>query len=403
MAADLTCRERPGRTTGPQQVHDMDKTGYSFEASDVLFGLADSLPNDGKTFGYVKVPYSSDVSAYGFIAVPIAIIGNGDGPTALLMAGSQGDEFEGQIALARMARTLTPDSMTGRVIIVPMANAPAAQAGRRNSPIDGLNLNRIYPGDVRGMPTAMIASYLERHLMSGADIVLDLHSGGRSMRYLPCATIIDHSDATERARRLALALAFGAPSVLINHAFGERTSTGAARRAGAVRIGAEIGGGGSMEKALVDLTFDGVMNTLAWSGIVPESFAKQSQTPADAVYDVVQERDYVYALSDGLFEPAVLLGDKVEEGDLAGLLHDPSRTLSDPVEVRFRASGTVVCLRVPALTERGDCLAHLSRDFEGRFDGELQQARSSRWLRDLYQRNRPQVRRPRSAQGEGLR
>ena len=112
--------------------------------------------------------------------------------------------------------------MTGRVIIVPMANAPAAQAGRRNSPIDGLNLNRIYPGDIRGMPTAMIASYLERHLMSEADIVLDLHSGGRSLRYLPCATFIDHSDATERARRLSLALAFGGPAILMSHAYEER-------------------------------------------------------------------------------------------------------------------------------------------------------------------------------------
>ena len=381
----------------------MDETGASFEASDVLFGLANSLPNVGKTFGYVKVPYSSDLSAYGFIALPIAIIGNGDGPTALLMAGSQGDEYEGQIALARIARTLTPESMTGRVIIVSMANAPAARAGLRNSPIDGFNLNRIYPGDVRGMPTAMIASYLERHLMSAADIVLDLHSGGRSLQLLPCATIIDHSDATERAHRLALVLAFGAPSVLISHAFEERNSSGAARRAGAVRIGAEIGGGASVEQALVDLTFDGVMNTLAWSGIVPESYAKHSQTPADAVYDVVQERDYIYALYDGLFEPAVLLGDRVEEGDLAGLLHDPSRMLNDPVEVRFGASGTVVCLRAPALSERGDCLAHLARDFQERSPGELRQARSSQWLRNLYRRNRPQVRRPRPATGEGLR
>ena len=381
----------------------MDEVGSAFEASDVLFGLADALPNDGETFGYVKVPYSSDQSAYGFIALPIAIIGNGDGPTALLMAGSQGDEYEGQIALARIARTLSPESMTGRVIIVPMANAPAAQAGRRNSPIDGFNLNRIYPGDVRGRPTAMIASYLERHLMSVADIVVDLHSGGGSMRFSPCATIIDHADATERARRLALALAFGAPSVLISHAFEERNSSGAARRAGAVRIGAEIGGGASAERALVDLTFDGVMNTLAWSGIVPESSADQRQTPADAIYDVLQERDYVYATSDGLFEPAVLLGDKVEKGDLAGLLHDPSRMLNDPVEVRFRASGTVVCARAPALSERGDCLGHLARDFQERFPGELRQARSSRWLRDLYRRNRPRIRGPRPAPSEDSR
>ena len=369
------------------------------EVRDVLFGLADQLPREGKTTGYVRVPYSSDLSAYGFIAVPIAVIGQGDGPTALLMAGSQGDEYEGQIALARIARTLTPESMTGRVVIVPMANTPAAQAGRRNSPIDGLNLHRIYPGDIRGMPTAMIASYLERHLMSEADIVLDLHSGGRSLRFLPCATFIDHSDATERARRLSLALAFGSPAILISHAYEERTASGAARRKGAVRIGTEIGGGAGVDRALVELTFRGVMNTLAWAGILPESLADHRPTPSDAIHEVVPERDYVYALSDGLFEPAVLLGDKVGKDDLAGLLHDPSRMLDEPVEVRFRSSGTVTCLRFPGLSHRGDCLAHVSSDFEERFPGELEEARGSRWLRELYRRNKSRVRSSRNARG----
>ena len=369
------------------------------EARDVVFGLADPLPREGKTTGYVRVPYSSDLSAYGFIAVPIAVVGQGDGPTALLMAGSQGDEYEGQIALARIARILTPESMTGRVIIVPMANAPAAQAGRRNSPIDGLNLHRIYPGDIRGMPTAMIASYLERHLMSEADIVLDLHSGGRSLRFLPSATFIDHSDATERARRLSLALAFGSPGILMSRAYEERTASGAARRQGAVRIGTEIGGGASVDRALVELMYRGVMNTLAWGGIVPESLADHRPTPSAAIREVVPERDYVYALSDGLFEPAVLLGEKVVKGDLAGLLHDPSRMLDEPVEVRFKSSGTVACLRFPGLSHRGDCLAHVSSEFEERFPGELEEARGSRWLRELYRRNRPQIRSSRNARG----
>ena len=363
---------------------------------DVLFGLADTLPSDGKTFGYVKVPYSSDMSAYGFIAIPIAIIGNGDGPTALLLAGTHGDEYEGQIALARIARTLTPDTITGRVIIVPMANSPAANAGLRNSPIDNLNLNRIFPGDIRGMPTAMIASYIERNLMPMVDIVVDIHSGGNSLRYLPCATAVFHTNAIERARRIALALAFGAPSVLIQHGFEERNTTGAARRGGAVRVGTELGGAGNTEKALVDLAFEGVMNTLAWSGIVPESFASPRTTPLEAVYEVNPERDFVYAFSDGLFEPVVRLGDRVKEGDLAGLLHDPSRMQTDPVEARFKAKGTVVCLRAKAPSKRGDCLTHLAQDFQGRFDDELQKAQSAMWLQDHYRRkkSRTSKRRP---------
>src|SRR5271165_3838760 len=162
--------------------------------TDHLFGLTDELPLTGKVSGYAKIPFSSDTSAYGFVPVPLAVIGGGDGPTVLILAGSNGDEVDSQFALARLAQRLDPAILNGRVIIAPMANEPAARAGTRNSSIDGHNLNRSYPGDVRGTPTRVIADYIERHLMSVSDIVLDLHSDGRSIRYLPCATLIHHPD-----------------------------------------------------------------------------------------------------------------------------------------------------------------------------------------------------------------
>ena len=357
-----------------------------------LFGLADPLPIDGKTSGYVKIPFSSDLSGYGFIALPIVIIGNGDGPTVLLLAGSQGDEYEGQVALARLAQLLEPDAMVGRVIIVPMANAPAANAGLRNSPIDGFNLNRIYPGDVRGRPTAMIASYIENHLMSEADIVLDLHSGGRSLRYTPCATMMDHVDANERAKRLSLAMAFGAPRVLVSQGYEERNSSGAAKRAGAVRIGSEIGGGEILDKDLVDLTLNCIENVLVWAGILERPTTGQATEIEPKLHEVIPTRDYVYALSDGLFEPAVRLGDEVIAGDLAGLMFDPSRPLLAPGEIRFEASGTVVCKRAPGLTRRGDCILHTAAEYQEKSRGELKKATSSEWLKDQYRRPRPRVR-----------
>lgn len=358
-----------------------------------LFGLADPLPAEGKTFGYVKIPYSSDLSAYGFIGLPIVVVGNGEGPTVLLMAGSQGDEYEGQVALSRLARELDHTKLKGRVIILPMANAPAARAGFRNSPIDGLNLNRIYPGDVRGRPTSMIASYIERHLMAEADIVLDLHSGGRSLRYQPCATIIDHVDPAERARRLALATAFGAPFVLISKGFEERNSSGAAMRAGAVRMGAEIGGGESLERNLVDLTYSGILRVLAWTGILEASQASSHETAPAPVREVVQLRDYVYSVSKGLFEAAVEFEDVVNAGDLAGLIHDPLRPLEPPVEVRFKSSGTVICKRAPGPTDLGDCLVHLAQEYQEQMPGELEQARTSHWLKEQFRNRKPKVKR----------
>ena len=78
---------------------------------------------------------------------PIVVIRNGRGPTTFFMSGNHGDEYEGQVALCNLAKSLKPADITGRVILLPAANYAAAMAGRRVSPIDDLNLNRIFPGD----------------------------------------------------------------------------------------------------------------------------------------------------------------------------------------------------------------------------------------------------------------
>ena len=143
------------------------------------------LDGDGKQTGFLRLPHSVHRSAYGWIPIPIAQISNrganGSGPTILLMAGNHGDEYEGQVALGRLIRDLDPAEVRGRVIILPSANFPAAMAGTRTSPLDQGNLNRSFPGDPAGGPTAQIAYYIEHELLPRCDFVLDIHSGGSSL------------------------------------------------------------------------------------------------------------------------------------------------------------------------------------------------------------------------------
>src|SRR3546814_14621900 len=101
---------------------------------------------EGRSFGALGVPHSRNDSAWGSIRIPVAGIRNGDGPTALLVAGNHGDEYEGQIALRDLARTLEPAAVTGTVIVVPGLNFPAVRAAVRCSPVDGGNMNRSFPG-----------------------------------------------------------------------------------------------------------------------------------------------------------------------------------------------------------------------------------------------------------------
>jgi len=137
--------------------------------------------HEGKQTGFLRLPHSVHRSAYGYIAIPLVAIRNGNGPRVLLTAGNHGDEYEGQIVLTKLARALEVEAVRGSIVILPMMNFPAAQAGMRTSPIDEGNLNRTFPGDPDGRPTAMIAHYVESVLMPEVDAVIDLHSGGSSL------------------------------------------------------------------------------------------------------------------------------------------------------------------------------------------------------------------------------
>src|SRR5690349_16011505 len=157
---------------------------------------------DGKQLGYLRLPHSVHRSAYGHLAIPIVHIGNGEGPCVLLMSGNHGDEYEGQIALGKLVRELEPRAIRGRVTILPAANLPAVRAGRRTSPIDEGNLNRTFPGDPDGTPTQMMAHFIETVLMRGADWVIDIHSGGSSLMYVPTVLTRSVPDPKLQARAI---------------------------------------------------------------------------------------------------------------------------------------------------------------------------------------------------------
>jgi N-alpha-acetyl-L-2,4-diaminobutyrate deacetylase len=141
------------------------------------------------------VPHSTNSSGYGTVLIPVTVVKHGRGPTILVTGGVHGDEYEGPVTLSKLSRRLKPGMVRGRIVLVPALNLPAALAGTRLSPVDGLNLNRVFPGDPNGPITSMIAHYVSTVLIPMADIVVDLHSGGKSLEYLPTILMHELDDA----------------------------------------------------------------------------------------------------------------------------------------------------------------------------------------------------------------
>ncbi len=321
----------------------------------------------GKQCGFLRIPHSVHRSAYGWIPVPIVVIKNGEGPTTLMTSGVHGDEYEGQIALTKLCRELNTNDIQGRLIILTMANFPAANAGKRTSPIDDGNLNRAFPGNPLGTPTEMIADYIENVLLPKCDYLFDFHSGGSSLKY-PATFMrgLGHS-LKEKAKLLELQEAFDAPYAWVFTSGGgrkttSRTAMGAAGRKGAITVMAELGGGGTVDPEILALTQRGIKRMLKTIGMLP-NYEKDN---ANGTHEL-QVAGSTYCYDGGLFEPFKTLTEQAEAGDIAGMIHLPDTPWKEPIAVQFQHSGLILAMRFPGKVERGDCLFQIAIELEDKY------------------------------------
>jgi N-alpha-acetyl-L-2,4-diaminobutyrate deacetylase len=309
---------------------------------------------DGVQHGHLRLPYSRDDSAWGSVMIPVAVIRNGAGPTALLTGANHGDEYEGPVALFDLARSLRAEQVAGRVIILPGMNFPAFQAGTRTSPIDRGNLNRSFPGRPDGTVTEKIADYVTRHLLPLADIVLDFHSGGRTLDFLPYAAAHALPDKAQERRCFDAVAAFSAPysmRMIEIDAVGMYDTT--AEAMGKVFVTTELRGGGTATPASVGIAARGVRNLLRHAGILEGA----PETGPTRWLDMPSGDCFGFAEVDGLVEPLKDLGDPVAEGEVVARIHPITRTGEAPCEHRAALGGVLAARHFPGLVKVGDCLA----------------------------------------------
>src|SRR6202045_2600919 len=241
---------------------------------------------DGKQHGFIRLPYSVHRSAYGWIPIPVARIKNGHSPGVLLMAGNHGGEYEGQVALGKMIRSREAEEVCGRIIILPSANFPAAMAGMRTSPLDEGNLNRSFPGDPYGGPTAQIADYIESVLLPQCDFLFDFHSGGSSLTYVPSELMRRPQSPEALAQGIEMLRTFGTPvAYLVDTALGDHTLTEPAARAGGRHMSTEIAGGGQVTPTALRILEIGIRRVLAKVGAL-----SSEPPPAAAATRIMQVR-----------------------------------------------------------------------------------------------------------------
>jgi predicted deacylase len=309
----------------------------------------------GRQSGWLMIPHSPHEDAWGATRIPLAVIANGKGPTVYIEAGNHGDEYEGQIVIAELIRDLDSASINGRLILAPSINVSAAQAGRRTSPVDGLNFNRTFPGDPYGTITRQISAFVTDAIFPRADAFLDLHSGGSSLEMMPSAIIEPTHDAGLHARNVAAVRAFDAPLIVVIGNLGDqRTSTATACRAGLVTVGTEMAGGGRVSPEALAICRRGVRNALAHLGVLDAGAAEPPRHDG-RIHVLAGPKAYVFASIDGVFEPFHTLGVEVNAGQPAGRIHIPWDPARPPEDLRYQADGVLYGRRQPGRVVPGNC------------------------------------------------
>jgi N-alpha-acetyl-L-2,4-diaminobutyrate deacetylase len=327
------------------------------------------LDAPGVQRGRLELPRSNNTSGWSHLYIPIVSIrGAGTGPTALVIGGVHGDEPEGQVAALNLARDTRPEDVPGHLIVVPCASPEASLAYTRLWP-SGANLNRSFPGAPDGPPDEQLADFFSRFLIPRAEIVIDMHSGGRSGLCPPWSEMHQVDDPEQRRRMVEGMLAWNSDYhfVYIDIA-GGGLLVGEAERQGKVVVSTELGGGGHVTAATHRIAQSGLANVLRHFGVLGgEVQTRQSLGLAPpTIVDATSPDNYLLAPESGLWETFVDLGDRVEPGDRVGQIHFLERPDRAPEVVTAITGGIVVVVRAIATTAQGDNVVVIGKPIDAK-------------------------------------
>lgn len=159
--------------------------------------------------GSLTVAYQNDGSP---VAIPVTVIrGNTEGPVLLVAGGIHGIEIVTVEIVRKLREAIEPDKLKGTVIMAPVVNPYAFWASTRYTPVDAMDMNRVFPGTKGTTLTYYLARAISEKLISPAEYVIDCHSCNPPSLHF---TIIGEEGTAEiKETSLKMARAFGYPIV----------------------------------------------------------------------------------------------------------------------------------------------------------------------------------------------
>ncbi len=309
---------------------------------DLVVGSLTAKAGEKKT-GVVE--FTVDGKPYGLEV--FLINGKAEGPTLVVTGGIHAAEYASIAAALELGQKLTAEELKGRVIIIPVVN----QRGFRVrsiyiNPLDGVNLNRVFPGKADGGASEQIAAWVFNNAMKQANFYIDLHGGDLVEALVPFSIFFRTGNEAVDKASIELAKTFGIPYLVRSE--GATSTYSAVAQAGIPAMLSEAGGQGIWRRDQVELHVNGLFRILR--------HYKMLDGPAPEKVAVTMLENFIWMRSEaeGFWYPAIEVGAKVTKGQNLGCIKDAWGNVLQ--EVICQGVGDVLFLVSSLAINKGDPL-----------------------------------------------
>jgi predicted deacylase len=250
----------------------------------------------------------------GRIEIPIIIVaGEKSGPKLCVVAGSHACEISSVEAAIRITNMVRPERLSGTLISLPVLNSPGLQTRTPYfCPLDGQNINRVFPGNAEGSASQRIA-YKAFSVVRESNYLIDLHGGDTPEEHVDIVYAPDQGEQVALAASKMLTERFEANYAEI-HGVAGSVSTEACK-VGIPSLVVEGGELGRFDEKTIDFLTSGILNVMKYLKMLPGE--SKSRRPL-----LLGERVWVRAPASGILIRSKRAGDKVAKGDHLGRIHD---------------------------------------------------------------------------------
>ena len=301
----------------------------------------------------VEIPITM-LATQGALSMPIEVIaGEEDGPILAITSTVHGDELNGIEIIRQLIPLLSPSTLAGTLIAIPIVNVPAFMTQSRYLP-DRRDLNRSFPGKKSGSQASRIAYTVMDQVIKHCTHLIDIHSASahRSNAQQVRASL-------NKPEAAACAKSFGAPFV-IHSSERDGSLRWAASNLGLTSIVYEAGDAGRFDRDAIDTGLWGVLGVMNHLEMVaPKDIhvkrIRRSKQEASKVYESTK---WIRATKGGLFRAQIEPGQAVERDQFLGFIADAFG--EGMTVIRAPRSGSVIGINRNPVVGHGDALVHIA-------------------------------------------